>query len=207
MSAWRSIGYGAYGDTSKISDRDKKRIVGFVVNTPNLTDKILHDYSVKLGITPDDAEEVIYDYLRKTVRGEPPFAPPLPPPVCQVCGKRHPHFTHGSATYLRGAGRPSKAKPDQPYKLHMTPEEIEGMVYGPMFEKICKERGIPIAQKWEHPPTTPLWGAPPLEGLGQAIPVPTAKQKQIAKLMMYAAVGFFVWMALGAPGIPGPATA
>lgn len=164
MNIWRSRGYGAYGDTSKISEKNKKLLIDLVVNTPNLADKTLHDFAVKLGITPDDAEEVIYDYVRRTVRGEKTYIPPLPPPACQLCGKRHAHFVHGSPTSIRGAGRRSKGAPDVLYKLHMTPKEVEGMIYGPMFEKFLKERGIITTHSWEHSPSTPLRDVSRLSG-------------------------------------------
>ena len=61
---------------------------------------------------------------------------PLPPCPCPICGQIHPHFISGSPHSIHGAGRATKCSPHSQYKMHMTPGEMDSMIYGPMFQSM-----------------------------------------------------------------------
>jgi hypothetical protein len=149
----RTIGYGAYGDTTHITEEQKRKILSFVGHTPNLSDRNFHKFAISLGLMPDDAEEVVYDFVRKNFKNG---SIPLPPPPCPDCGEAHPHFIHTSEHGTRGAGRGLTTHPTEIYRMHMTPREMESMIYGPMFAELMQKRGLkPRKGGWEHCPSTP----------------------------------------------------
>jgi hypothetical protein len=132
----------------------KALIIDFIKNSsPNLSRADFNKFLANINTTKAEGYRILFDY----VRGETAPRIAAAPPICPVCGKRHPHFVHGSGTGIRGAGRGVLAQPHSLYKMHMSPEEIEGMVYGVPLRNLLKSKGVNCpAEKWEHAPYTKL---------------------------------------------------
>lgn len=79
---------------------------------------------------------------------------PLPPCPCPVCGQIHPHFVSGSPLSAHGAGRATQCVPHSRFRMHMTPEEEESMIYGPMFQRMFP--GTPCRVVSAHPGAHPV---------------------------------------------------
>jgi len=75
---------------------------------------------------------------------------PLPPCPCPVCGQVHPHFSSSSPLAIHGAGRPTSCISQSPYAMHMTPDEMDTMIYGPMWQKIYPNRRCRVVSAHPH---------------------------------------------------------
>ena len=132
----------------------KQLIIDFIKNSsPNLSRTDFDKFLTNIKTSKTEGYRILFDY----VRGESGSGMAAAPPICPVCGKRHPHFVHGSGTGIRGAGRGILPEPHSPYKMHMTPEEIEGMVYGVPLKNLLQQKGVRCpSETWQHAPYTRL---------------------------------------------------
>jgi hypothetical protein len=59
-------GAGVEEDIQQIHPSTRQQLIDFVKSQPNLDDSAYHAFAERLGVSPHEAEEVIYDYVRRS---------------------------------------------------------------------------------------------------------------------------------------------